>query len=146
MSSSTSDHAVEHALRPLRLAIDRGTSVADALHRINAPGAHLQLAVSVVGTAARLGGPSSAAIDRTAMALRRRAAELDDRATQAAQARLSTHVMTALPLLMLGVLVATDDDVRAVVVSPLGAGCIAAGLTLNLTGWWWMHRIVGAPR
>ena len=77
------------------------------------------------------------------MLLRQRAADLDERSAQAAQARLSTHVMTAVPLLMLAALVATDGDVRSVVTSPTGAACIAAGLTLNAAGWWWMNRIVG---
>jgi tight adherence protein B len=140
------DPAVRQALAPLGLAIDRGASVSEAVGRVDDPGQHLLLALSVVRTASRIGGPSAAAIDRTAMALRRRAAEVDDRTTQAAQARLSTHVLTALPLLLLAVLAATDTDVRTVVVSPLGAGCIGAGLALNLTGWWWMGRIVGAAQ
>jgi tight adherence protein B len=140
------DPAVGRALAPLGLAIDRGASVSEAVRRVDAPGPHMALALSVVGTASRIGGPSAAAIDRTAMALRRRAAEVDDRVTQAAQARLSTHVLTALPILMLAVLAATDADVRSVIVSPIGAGCIGAGLALNLTGWWWMGRIVGSAQ
>jgi tight adherence protein B len=140
------DPAVGRALAPLGLAIDRGASVSDAVRRVDAPGRHLTLALSVVGTASRIGGPSAAAIDRTAMALRRRAAEIDDRTAQAAQARLSTHVLTALPLLMLAVLAVTDADVRTVVASPLGAACIGAGLALNLTGWWWMGHIVGTAQ
>lgn len=140
------DPAVGRALAPLGLAIDRGASVTEAVRRVAPPGQHLALALSVVGTASRIGGPSAAAIDRTAMALRRRAAEVDDRSTQAAQARLSTHVLTALPILMLAVLAATDADVRTVVASPIGAGCIGAGLTLNLIGWWWMGHIVGTAQ
>lgn len=142
----TDDPAVRRALAPLGLAISRGASVTEAVRRIDDVGQHLALALSVVGTAGRIGGPSAAAIDRTAMALRRRAAEVDDRSAQAAQARLSTHVLTALPLLMLVVLAATDADVRTVVASPLGAGCIGAGLALNLVGWWWMGRIVGTAQ
>jgi hypothetical protein len=46
---------------------------------------------------------------------------------------------------MLSVLVATDDDVRTAATSPVGAGCVAAGLALNVLGWWWMRRIVGTP-
>ena len=79
------------------------------------------------------------------MLLRQRAAELDDRATQAAQARLSSHVMTAVPLLMLALLVTTDEAVRSVATSPIGVVCIGAGLALNASGWWWMRRIVGIP-
>jgi tight adherence protein B len=139
------DPATERATAPLRLAIDRGASVADAIARVDGPGAHLRLALGVISTASRIGGPAAASIDRTAMLLRQRASDLDERATQAAQARLSSHVMTAVPLLMLAVLVATDDDVRSVVTSPIGTVCVVAGLTLNAAGWWWMRRIVGAP-
>jgi tight adherence protein B len=139
------DPAVERATAPLRLAIDRGTSVADAIARVDADSAHLRLALGVISTTSRIGGPASASIDQAAMLLRQRAADLDERATQAAQARLSSHVMTAVPLLMLAMLAATDDDVRSALVSPIGATCVVAGLVLNAAGWWWMRRIAGVP-
>jgi len=139
------DPATERATAPLRLAIDRGVSVADAIARVDGGGTHLRLALGVTATASRVGGPSAASIDRAAMLLRQRAADLDERATQAAQARLSSHVMTAVPLLMLAALVATDDDVRSVMSSPIGTICVVAGLALNAAGWWWMRRIVGVP-
>lgn len=139
------DPTTERATAPLRLAIERGASVADAIARLDAGGAHLRLALGVIATASRIGGPAAASIDRAAMLLRQRAADLDERATQAAQARLSSHVMTAVPLLMLAALVATDDDVRSVMTSPIGTVCVVAGLALNAAGWWWMRRIVGVP-
>jgi Flp pilus assembly protein TadB len=137
------DGATEQATSALRLAIERGLSIDDAVDRVDNTGPHLRLALGVIATAGRIGGPSAASIDRTAMLLRQRAADLDERATQAAQARLSSHVMTAVPLVMLALLVATDDDVRSVATSPTGAICIGAGLTLNAIGWWWMRHIVG---
>jgi tight adherence protein B len=137
------DTPTERATSPIRLAIERGLSIPDSVGRVPDVGPHLRLALGVIATTSRIGGPSAAAIDRTAMLLRQRAGDLDDRSSQAAQARLSTHVMTAVPLVMLGVLVATDDDVRSATTTPVGAGCILAGLVLNAVGWWWMHRIVG---
>lgn len=139
------DGATEQATAPLRLAIERGLSIDAAVDRVDGSGPHLRLALAVIATTSRIGGPSAASIDRTAMLLRQRAADLDERATQAAQARLSSHVMTAVPLLMLALLVTTDDEVRSVATSPIGAACIGAGLALNAIGWWWMRRIVGAP-
>jgi tight adherence protein B len=139
------DPATERVTAPLRLAIDRGASLTDAITRVDDPVPHLRLALGVIATASRIGGPAAASIDRAAMLLRQRASDLDERATQAAQARLSSHVMTAVPLLMLAALVATDDDVRSVVASPIGTLCVGTGLALNAVGWWWMRRIVGVP-
>lgn len=137
------DPATARATASLRLAIDRGAAVTDATDRVEDPGPHLRLALSVIATASRIGGPSAAAIDRTAVVLRARAADLDDRTTHTAQARLSAHVMTAVPLLTLAVLTATDGDVRSVVTSTIGALCVGAGLVVNAIGWWWMRRIIG---
>ena len=142
VSGAPTDAAVGRATTPLRLAIDRGQSLVDAIGRVDAPGPHLELALGVLATSSRIGGPSAASIDHVATLLRQRAADLDERSAQAAQARLSTHVMTAVPLVMLAVLVVTDADVRSVATSPTGVTCIGGGLLLNATGWWWMHRIV----
>ncbi len=127
------------------MAIDRGLTISESVARADDPGAHLRLALDVLATTSRIGGPSAASIDRTAALLRQRAADLDERSSQAAQARLSTHVMTAVPLLMLAGLVTTDDDVRAAVTSTVGIVCVTTGLLMNVAGWWWMRRIVGTP-
>lgn len=137
------DPVTEHATAAMRLALERGTHLAEAAARAGDAGPHLRLALSVIATASRLGGPSAASIDRTAMLLRQRATDSDERATHAAQARLSAHVMTAVPLLMLAVLVTTDDDVRSVAASTTGAILVVTGLVLNAVGWWWMRRIIG---
>jgi tight adherence protein B len=139
------DPSTAHATSSLRLAVERGLSIPDAADRLDDAGPHVRLAVGVLVTTSRIGGPAAASIDRTAMVLRQRAADIDERSTMAAQARLSTHVMTAVPLLMLALLVATDDDVRSVAMSPTGAMCIAVGLLLNAAGWYWMRRIVRTP-
>ncbi len=107
-------------------------------------GPSLRLALGVIATAAQLGGSPAQAIDRTAATLRQRAADADERRAHAAQARLSAHVLTALPIAMLLLLVATDRDVRAAATAPLGAACIAMGLSLNTAGSIWMRRIIGA--
>ncbi len=138
------DSATRDATSALRLGIDRGLSISESVVRVEPSGPHLGLALDVMATTSRIGGPSAASIDRTAVLLRQRAADLDERSAHAAQARLSTHVMTAVPLVMLALLVVTDDDVRSTTTSPIGATCVVIGLALNIAGWWWMRRIIGA--
>ena len=127
---------------PLRLALERARPIADATAMTSSPGPHLHLALTVIAATSEVGGSAAAAIDRVAATLRRRAADQAERRVQAAQARLSAHVMTAVPLSMLGLLLATDGDVRVVMTTPVGATCLVAGLTLNASGWMWMRHIV----
>ncbi len=137
------DPATRRATDELRRRLDRGRSMADACRSPVDSGAHLGLAIIVITTAARLGGSPAPAIDRTACTLRQRAVDADERTVHAAQARLSAHVLTAVPLAMLLLLLVTDDDVRATATSTLGATCIAVGLSLNAIGSTWMRRIIG---
>ncbi len=137
------DPATRRATDELRRRLDRGRSMADACESPGNAGTHLRLAIIVITTAARLGGSSAPAIDRTAGTLRQRAVDADERSVHAAQARLSAHVLTAVPLAMLLLLVIADDDVRATTTSTLGATCIAVGLSLNAIGAVWMRRIIG---
>jgi Flp pilus assembly protein TadB len=129
---------------PLRRALGRGTSVADAVAAstsASAPTA-LDLVWSVLALTSDYGGSAATPIDRAASALRLRSADLDERSAQSAQARLSAHVLTAVPLLVLALLVATDADVRLIVSQPSGWSLVSAGVVLNLCGWSWMRHIV----
>jgi Flp pilus assembly protein TadB len=139
------DPAARRATDGLRQRLGRGRSVLDAVESasLGDEGADLRLAFSVIATAAHLGGSPAAAIDRTAGTLRRRAADADERRVHAAQARLSAHVLTVVPIVMLLLLVVTDDGIRDAATSTLGGGCIALGLSLNATGTMWMRRIIG---
>lgn len=137
------DDAVADRTAPLRLGLDRALTVADATARVVDPGPHLRLALAVIVATSDVGGSAAEAIDRVAGTLRQRATDHDERRVQAAQARLSAHVMTAVPLAMLALLVASDDDVRAVLRTPGGAACVLGGLVLNGSGWFWMRHIVG---
>jgi tight adherence protein B len=128
----------------MRLGLVRGRSTVEAIDDCAIADPHLHLALRVIRTIAEVGGASPLAIDRTAATLRRRAADNDERRVHAAQARLSAHVLTAVPLLMLATLLAVDPDVRTMLGSPVGAACIAAGLTANSAGWLWMRHLVQA--
>ncbi len=138
---------LREAVAPARLALERGASVADAVTIAEADdGAHagrrhVTLVLSVARACASTGSPPAEPLDRTAGALRRRAADRDERAAQAAQARMSAHVMTIVPLVALAMLVVADPRVRQTTATPLGATCLLAGGGLNALGWWWMRRI-----
>lgn len=154
--SPTADAALHVSTQPMRHALDRGSTVADAVTQLgtrrtsvgrNMPGLdHLTLATSVIAVAASTGGSAAAPLDRVAGALRLRAVDRDERATQAAQARLSAHVLTIVPVAMLALLTTVDADVRNAIAGGPGAACVVVGLLLNTCGWCWMRRIVQAPQ
>jgi tight adherence protein B len=139
------DRATRRSTDDLRQRLDRGQSVIAAVESapVSDVGPNLRLALSVITTAAKLGGSPAPAIDRTASTLRQRAADADERRVHAAQARLSAHVLTAVPIAMLLLLFVTDSDVRVTATSTLGATCIGMGLSLNAIGSVWMRRIIG---
>jgi len=128
----------------LRCALDRGASVTDAIATSGAVSGNtsLDLVWSVLAVASDYGGSAAEPIDRAASALRLRSADAHERSAQSAQARLSAHVLTAVPLLVLALLLATDPDVRLIVLRPTGGMLVGAGLLLNLCGWAWMRHIV----
>ena len=130
-------------LRPLALALQRGVPLEDALQAIP-PQVHLDVARTVIAACVRTGASPAEPLDRAAAALRARTAEIADRATHSAQARLSAVVMTVLPVAMLALLLATSPSVRAAVATPVGGITVLAGAALNVGGWRWMRRIIGA--
>jgi tight adherence protein B len=140
---------------PLRLGLNRGRTIVD----LTEPGPraagkneggradHLGLAYAVVAVCGQMGGSAAAPLDRVAASLRQRAADDHERAAQAAQAQLSAHVLTLVPVAVLVLLVLADPEVRGALASLVGATCVAIGVTLNVMGWFWMRRVVrGADR
>lgn len=146
VATPTADASLATVIDTVRHHLARGHTVREATERIDpAHGPHVSLAAGVLCAAGRFGGPAGAALDRAAAALRLRALDHHDRLAQSAQARLSAAVLTVVPAGFLGLLLALDADVRAVVVSAPGAACVAAGATLDALGWLWMRRTIGAP-
>ena len=147
-ASRPDDPIVQEATAGLRLSLDRGIALAVVMRveSTRSPDRHLDAARDVIGVVAELGGSSAAPLDRVATALRMRAADDRERVTQAAQARMSSKVLTLVPIGVLGVLILTDPAVWRVVTAPLGVTCVVAGLALNLVGNRWMHRMIGGAR
>lgn len=151
-SSEPDDEALRRAIGPLRRRLARGDAVATVVDHTGAGAPadahdpHLRLALDMLGVVARLGGSPAHALDRTAAALRQRAADRAERRTQAAQARMSAHVLTVVPLAMLSLLALTDASVRTAIATPAGVACLAGGLVLNTLGWLWMRAVIGQVR
>ena len=148
------DPLLAELTEPLRRGIERGGSLASLARGLpidrvgetsHPPGSHhLRLACSVIASVSELGGSAAAPLDRVAAAMRLRTADAQERRAHSAQARLSAHVLTVVPLAILGLLAGTDPDVRTTLSSAGGATSLALGLLLNLGGWIWMRRIIGA--
>ncbi len=131
---------------PLRRELGSGAAVVDAVaaSALAASGGGLDLVWSVLAIASGYGGSAAEPIDRVASALRLRSADAHERSAQSAQARLSAHVLTAVPVLVLALLVSTDPDVRLIVLRPAGGLLVGGGLLLNVLGWSWMRHIVAS--
>lgn len=152
ISIEPTDPVLADRFQDVRQALGRGATVStaviglhpDATTRPRRQSPHLALAAAVLATSGSIGGPTAASLDRLAGALRLRVADGQERSSHSAQARLSAHVMTVVPLALLAMLAVTDSDVRAVLSQRTGVVVVSIGLALNLAGWWWMRCIVTA--
>ena len=134
---------VASALSPTLGRLDRGVGLGQALGELDDdPSTPMGLVVGVLAACADLGGPAAAPLDRTAATLHARAVERDERRTASAQARLSARVLTTLPVATLGVMTVVEPSTRTAVASPAGVVCLFAGAMFNLSGWWWMRRVI----
>lgn len=140
--------AATDTFAPVAHAVARGRSLGEALERLPAdPTTAVGLVVPVLAACIELGGPAAGPLERTAAVLHARAAERAERHASAAQARMSSVVLTVLPVAMLTLLVVTDGSVRGVLSGPAGWTCLVTGGALNLAGGWWMRHIIdGAAR
>jgi tight adherence protein B len=145
--ASAATPAAATAFAPALHALGRGRGLPGAIATLSAdPSTPVGLVVPVLQACAELGGPAAVPLERTAAVLHGRAAEDAERRTASAQARLSARVLTLLPIGTLGVLVLAEDATRDALSTPAGIACATAGGVCNVTGWWWMRRIIGAAR
>jgi tight adherence protein B len=135
------------ALVEIARAVGVGDQLPKAIQRAAARSTDqdVMLVVHVLAVAAEHGGSQAEAIDRAATMLRERWALRAERQAQAASARLSTRVMTVLPLAFTGFVAVTDADVRDVLFrTPVGWSCLTIGIALNVAGRAWAKRAVAA--
>ena len=94
---------------------------------------------------AERGGTLATVLDGLAAALRDEETQRQEITTQLAGPRATARLLAALPLLGSVMAAALGSDPAAFLLgTPAGLGCLAAGLTLNLVGFWWTHRLASA--
>lgn len=124
----------------VRLGADLPSSLDAWAARRPRPG--VRLAVAALALAAETGGASARPVDGVAATLRERYALDREVAALSAQARMSALVIGAAPVAFAAFAAATDPRTSTFLFrTPLGAGCLAAGLALDAAGAWWMHRL-----
>ena len=102
-----------------------------------------QFVVKILELAATGGVGGVMALERAAIVIRERATHIDDRFSQAAQALLSTRILSWTPLVVAGWLVVSSASVRHyLILSPPGWVCLLLGIGLNLAGRKWMQTII----
>ncbi len=124
-------------------AVGRGRALADALDRGHAdPSTPTGVAGPVLRACADVGGPPAPPLERVADVLTARAADADERVAATAQARLSTRVLTAVPIGVALFLAVSEPAIRGVLTTPAGLACLVAGVILNALGRWWTAVLI----
>jgi len=123
----------------------RGVVLADALVEcaLTTWTPEIRFASRTLAVASAGGVGVAPALEHSASVLREQQALMLDRDVQAAQAQLSTKVLTWLPIAVFAWIAITDPIARMFLLStPLGMCCVATGITLNVSGRKWMSHVV----
>ena len=134
-----------HWSQPVAQQCLRGVVLADALVECALPTwtSEIRFASRTLAVASAGGAGVAPALEHSASVLREQQGLMLDRDVQAAQAQLSTKVLTWLPIAVFAWIAITDPIARMFLLStPLGLCCVATGITLNVAGRKWMSRVV----
>lgn len=136
-------------LTALRSALRRGESLVDALDAwaVRRPLPGVRLAVAALALGAETGGAHARAVDGVAVTIRSRSAVAAEVRALSSQARLSGLVITLAPVAF-GALAAVTNGRTAEFLfrTPVGVGCLVAGLALDGVAAVWMHRVAAVER
>ena len=134
-----------HWSQPVAQQCLRGIVLADALVECALPTwtPEIRFASRTLAVASAGGAGVAPALEHSASVLREQQSLMLDRDVQAAQAQLSTKVLTWLPIAVFAWIAITDPIARSFLLStPAGMCCVATGITLNVAGRKWMSRVV----
>ena len=134
-----------HWSQPVAQQCLRGVVLADALVECALPTwtPEIRFASRTLAVASAGGAGVAPALEHSASVLREQQGLMLDRDVQAAQAQLSTKVLTWLPIAVFAWIAITDPIARSFLLStPAGMCCVATGITLNVSGRKWMSRVV----
>jgi Flp pilus assembly protein TadB len=134
-----------HWSQPVAQQCLRGVVLADALVECALPTwtPEIRFASRTLAVASAGGAGVAPALEHSASVLREQQGLMLDRDVQAAQAQLSTKVLTWLPIAVFAWIAVTDPIARGFLLgTPVGMCCVAAGITLNISGRKWMSHVV----
>ena len=134
-----------HWSQPVAQQCLRGVVLADALVECALPTwtPEIRFASRTLAVASAGGAGVAPALEHSASILREQQGLMLDRDVQAAQAQLSTKVLTWLPIAVFAWITITDPIARMFLLStPVGMCCVATGITLNVSGRKWMSHVV----
>jgi len=129
---------------PIAVHCIRGHSLANAIADTTPTNwtADIALATRTLSVASNGGYGIANTVEKSASILREREHIALERRAQTAQIRLSTSVLSWIPLVICVWVVTRQSDTRTFLLStPLGLMCIAVGLLFNITGRKWIARI-----
>ena len=134
-----------HWSQPVAQQCLRGVVLADALIECALPTwtPEIRFASRTLAVASAGGAGVAPALEHSASVLREQQSLMLDRDVQAAQAQLSTKVLTWLPIAVFAWIAITDPIAQMFLLSsPVGMCCVATGITLNVSGRKWMSHVV----
>jgi len=129
---------------PISLHCIRGHSLAIAIAETSPHNwtADVALATRTLSVASNGGYGIVGALEKSASILREREHVAHERRAQTAQIRLSTAVLSWIPLVICAWVITRQSHTRTFLLhSPLGLLCIVVGLLLNIVGRKWITRI-----
>lgn len=126
------------------LAVSCGESATGAVEQVaartKAPG--VDLMVCALAVSARTGAPLQGLFLRSAKLVERRFELERELSSKTAQVRLSSRIVSGLPVCLVGALTLVSPDFRAGVATPMGLGCVVVAACLDIVALVLIRRLM----